>query len=52
MGRAVAVISVGPNGVKVDPVMDVTKVALAFFTMLGGMMIALFKMIAAAKGAK
>jgi uncharacterized spore protein YtfJ len=35
MGRPVAVISVGPGGVRVEPVVDPTKIALAFFTMLG-----------------
>jgi uncharacterized spore protein YtfJ len=32
MGRPVAVIAVGPNGVTVRPVVDVTKVALAALT--------------------
>ncbi len=36
-GRPVAVISVGPDCVRVEPVVDVTKIALAFFTMFGGM---------------
>jgi uncharacterized spore protein YtfJ len=36
-GRPVAAISVGPNGVRVDPVVDVTKIALALFTTLGAM---------------
>lgn len=35
--RPVAVVISGPNGVEVEPVVDVTKVALAFFTMLGFM---------------
>ncbi len=34
-GRPVAVISVSPDGVDVEPVVDATKIALAFFTMLG-----------------
>lgn len=37
MGRPVAVISVGPNGVHVEPVVDVTKIGLALFTALGAM---------------
>jgi hypothetical protein len=37
MGRPVAVISVGPSGVRVEPVVDPTKIALAFFTMLGAL---------------
>ena len=32
MGRPVAIIAIGPNGVTVRPVMDVTKVALAALT--------------------
>ena len=34
-GRPVAVISIGPEGVRVEPVVDPTKIALAFFTTLG-----------------
>ncbi|MBX3001516.1 MAG: hypothetical protein KF893_23545 [Caldilineaceae bacterium] len=33
--RPVAVISIGPRGVHVEPVVDVTKLGLAFFTMIG-----------------
>jgi uncharacterized spore protein YtfJ len=33
--RPVAVIHIGPEGVQVEPVVDATKIALAFFTMLG-----------------
>jgi len=44
MGRPVAVISVGPEGVQVEPVVDATKVALAFFTMLGSMLFMLGRM--------
>jgi uncharacterized spore protein YtfJ len=36
--RPVAVIVVGPGGVRVRPVVDVTKIALAWFTMLGAML--------------
>lgn len=32
MGRASAAISVGPDGVRVEPIFDVTKVAIALFT--------------------
>jgi uncharacterized spore protein YtfJ len=35
--RPVAAISVGPDGVHVEPIVDATKVALAFFTTLGAM---------------
>lgn len=40
MGRPVAVISVGPNGVHVEPVVDPTKIAIAFFTALGAIFLA------------
>lgn len=33
-GRPVAVISVGPNGVRVRPIVDVSKLALAWLTMI------------------
>ncbi len=36
-GRPVAVVVVGPTGLHVEPVMDPTKIALAFFTTLGAM---------------
>lgn len=39
LGRPVAVISVGPQGVHVEPVVDVTKLGLAFITALGGMLL-------------
>jgi uncharacterized spore protein YtfJ len=34
-GRPVAVITIREDGVTVEPILDRTKVALAFFTMLG-----------------
>lgn len=37
LSRPVAVIISGPHGVQVEPVVDVTKVALAFFTAIGFM---------------
>ena len=43
-GRPVAVISVGPQGVQVEPVVDVTKIAIALFTTLGAMFIGLSQM--------
>jgi uncharacterized spore protein YtfJ len=42
--RPVAVISIGPKGVEVEPVVDVTKLGLAFFTMIGSAMFMLSKM--------
>jgi len=44
VGRPVAAISVGPDGVRVEPVVDATKIALAFFTMLGSMLFMLGRM--------
>jgi uncharacterized spore protein YtfJ len=38
-GRPVAVISIGPTGVRVEPVVDVTKLGLAFITALGSMLV-------------
>ena len=35
--RPVAAISIGPDGVHVEPIVDVTKIGLAFFTTLGAM---------------
>lgn len=32
LARPVAVISIGPNGVRVEPIMDPTKIAIAFLT--------------------
>ncbi len=37
MARPVAVITVGPDGVEVEPVVDVTKISIALFTALGSM---------------
>jgi uncharacterized spore protein YtfJ len=42
--RPVAVISIGPKGVEVEPVVDVTKLGLAFFTMIGSAVFMLSKM--------
>jgi uncharacterized spore protein YtfJ len=36
-GRPVAIIVIGPSGLRVEPVVDPTKIALAFFTALGAM---------------
>ena len=49
-GRPVAVISVGPEGVQVEPVVDPTKIALALFTTLGSMFFMLSKMRRASQG--
>jgi uncharacterized spore protein YtfJ len=44
MGRPVAAITISPNGVRVDPIVDVTKIALAFFTTIGSMFFMLSRM--------
>ncbi|MCP4424127.1 MAG: hypothetical protein GY803_06525 [Chloroflexi bacterium] len=44
MARPVAVVSIGPNGVKVDPILDPTKFGIAIATAVGAMFIALGKM--------
>jgi uncharacterized spore protein YtfJ len=36
-GRPVAAIIIGPHDVRVEPIVDVTKIALAFFTTIGAM---------------
>jgi hypothetical protein len=43
-GRPVAVIEIGPSGVRVEPIVDPTKIAVAMFTTLGAMGMALLKM--------
>jgi uncharacterized spore protein YtfJ len=48
-GRPVAVINIGPEGVEVEPVVDITKIMLAFFTTLGSMFFMLSKMRKAAR---
>jgi uncharacterized spore protein YtfJ len=44
MGRPVAAITISPEGVQVEPVVDVTKIGLAFFTTIGSMFFMLSKM--------
>ncbi|MCB8984739.1 MAG: hypothetical protein H6659_13000 [Ardenticatenaceae bacterium] len=41
MARPVAAISVGPDGVRVEPIVDPTKIAIAFFTSMAAMFITL-----------
>ena len=43
-GRPVATIIIGPEGVQVEPVVDVTKIALAVFTTAGAMLLMLSRM--------
>jgi uncharacterized spore protein YtfJ len=39
-GRPVAAIIIGPKGVQVEPIVDVTKIAIAFFTTIGAIFMA------------
>ena len=48
LGRPVAVISIGPAGVQVEPVVDITKIGLALITALGAMFMMVRKMRQAA----
>ena len=48
-GRPIAVINIRPEGVEVEPIVDITKVMLAFFTTLGRMFFMLGKMRKAAR---
>lgn len=41
--RPIAAIEIGPQGVVVEPIIDVTKIVLAFFTALGAMAVMLTK---------
>lgn len=43
-GRPVAVISISDQGVSVEPIVDFTKVILAFFTALGTMLLMFSKL--------
>ena len=42
--RPVAAIEIGPNGVRVEPIVDPTKISIAFFTAIGSMFMMLLKM--------
>lgn len=50
MARPVAVINISAQGVHVEPVVDVTKLGIAFFTALGAMWIAGRRMRRASRG--
>lgn len=49
MARPVAAIIVDRNGVRVEPIVDVTKIVVVLFTALGAIFIALGKMSKAAR---
>jgi uncharacterized spore protein YtfJ len=44
MSRPVAAIEIGPHGVRIEPIVDPTKIALAFFTTLVSMFTLMAKM--------
>jgi uncharacterized spore protein YtfJ len=44
LARPVAAIIIGPDGVRVEPIVDATKIALAFFTTIGAFILTLRKM--------
>lgn len=48
--RPVAAIEVGPRGIHVEPIVDPTKIALAFFTALGAMFMMFNRMRQEARG--
>lgn len=50
MARPVAIIEIGPNGARVEPIVDPTKIALAFLTTLITIFSMGAKMRRAAKG--
>jgi hypothetical protein len=49
IGRPVAAIIINRDGVRVEPIIDLTKVALAFITMLGSMFFMTSRMRRAAR---
>ncbi len=52
LARPVAAIIIGPEGVRVDPIVDATKIAVAFFTAFGAMWMALSRMRRTARTGK
>jgi uncharacterized spore protein YtfJ len=52
MARPVAVISVGPNGVEIEPIVDATKIVLAAVTAAGTMLVMLSRMCRGCRGCK
>lgn len=41
LGRPVAAISIGPDGVRVEPIVDPTKIAIAFLTTLAAIFLSM-----------
>lgn len=44
MGRPVATITIGPDGVQIKPILDFTKLGIALFTAWGAMIVAAMRM--------
>ncbi|MBM2813136.1 MAG: hypothetical protein HW416_3895 [Chloroflexi bacterium] len=44
MGRPVGIVVIGPDGVAVRPIVDVTKIALAALTASGAVLLMLIKL--------
>jgi uncharacterized spore protein YtfJ len=49
-GRPVAAITAGPGGVRVEPIIDVTKIALAFVSVLASLIVARGRVRRAGRG--
>ena len=45
MGRPVAVITIGPDGTQVEPIVDPTKISIAFFTTFAAMAISMMQVV-------
>jgi uncharacterized spore protein YtfJ len=45
MGRPVAAITIGPDGVNIEPIVDATKIAIALFTTIGAMALLFSRMM-------
>lgn len=43
-GRPVAIITMNPAGVRIEPILDLTKIGLAFLTVLGSLFLMMSKM--------
>ena len=44
-GRPVAVITIGPDGTQVEPIVDPTKISIAFFTTFAAMAISMMQVV-------
>jgi len=49
LGRPVAAIEIGPQGVRVEPIVDPTKIAIAFFSTIVSMIAMIGRMRRASK---